>query len=82
MTIRDIVMVADPELATEILAKKNQHIFVAGAANKRTLVHQALGESFLMALDGAAHEAARARLGGILEEARHGSSRPHPQVGT
>ncbi len=72
MTIRDIVMVADPDLATEILAKNNQHIFVAGAANKRTLVHQALGESFLMALDGEAHEAARRRLGGILEEARHG----------
>lgn len=57
-----MVLVGDPDLARRVIT--NPELFEASAANKETMVGEALGRSFLMVLGGDEH----AQLGPVLRD--------------
>ncbi len=63
-----MVVVSDPALVTEVL--DTPEVYLGGAGNRATSVHIALGEHFLLALDGQAHADLQRRLLGIMAVAR------------
>ena len=64
----EMVVVGDPTLAQDVLARPSE--FLGGAGNRATKVNVALGDHFLMSLDGEAHERLQRRLLAIMATAR------------
>ncbi len=63
-----MVVVSDAQLVAEVM--RHPEIYVGGAGNRATSVHVALGEHFLLALDGAEHEALQRQLLDIMSVTR------------